>query len=825
VAAGSPSSGEWTIEQASKLWKPMTRAVQHVGVPGYQWQAGVLWDGSLVFGSLFRGAPAIQEELAPLGDNLLHLSVAYGDPMRFLDRRGRGSPDIRRRLEDGRLPIPHIETSDGDLLWQETVFAHLLGRRLKEGMRPRPDDMLAVHVLFKVRNAAGSPRPAHLWLHFGDTSQVTFFYKTAVGENLGKELAHRFQPPFGLLGGKVRYLIPGPTKGQLRWHDELPAPPDVQSPPKRVIEWSAPLAPGEEAELRLLLPYGPISMSKAKKLAALDTRAKFAEVCRFWRALLKGTSVITTPDDFLNDYLAAVAGQMAQQVAYRHKANLWMLKTSPNNYETYWPCNAGMALPTLDLRGLTYLSEPVLKSFIEFQTDDVGGLTRTHAGKGELLVAEGYEKRRGFIGNFGGWTANPLLISHGLAMWSLASHYRITRDQAWLGSGPGSPLQAMLDAFDWAAAQRRRTMREENGQRVPHWGLLPAASAHDWLAGNTIFNDAFVIYGMTEIVHLLREIGHPRAEEMAKELNDYRRCLHDRYTEARDRARRLPLPNGGEIPFVPRMTNELDWAKVDWTYTGYGPLRAGAFGVLDPNDELIDQTLAFLAAGLPRGEGFYFAPGSGFMYPDTADANWLEVSDPGAARHFLWRHYVEYETMWPVGYRLFLARDDLDRFFEWFAHNFAAVLHHDWRVGVESLDGAPSISPGEAERWRAVRNMFVNERGGYDGSEQSLWLLQAMPREWLKPGSHLSARKMRTYFGGPLDLDLRVAKSGRALRVAASWDLAELPAEIRIRLRSGDGRPLLAAQVNGASVPVLPGDLIALPLEKKARCQIVGRFR
>ena len=30
----------------------MVRTVQHVGVPGYPFQAAVLWDGSLVFGRL-----------------------------------------------------------------------------------------------------------------------------------------------------------------------------------------------------------------------------------------------------------------------------------------------------------------------------------------------------------------------------------------------------------------------------------------------------------------------------------------------------------------------------------------------------------------------------------------------------------------------------------------------------------------------------------------------------------------------------------------------------------------------------------------------------
>jgi hypothetical protein len=60
---------------------------------------------------------------------------------------------------------------------------------------------------------------------------------------------------------------------------------------------------------------------------------------------------------------------------------------------------------------------------------------------------------------------NTLLLSHGLELWALASHYRITRDRAWLGEGPGSRLEAIIAACDWLAIQRRRTMREEDGKR------------------------------------------------------------------------------------------------------------------------------------------------------------------------------------------------------------------------------------------------------------------------------------------------------------------------------------------------------------------------
>ena len=81
---------------------------------------------------------------------------------------------VKKRLEDGRLPIPHVETADGDLAWEDFVFAHLLGRPMEDGMRPRPDDVLVTHAVFTVQNNGPTPRAARLWMYFGDASAVRF---------------------------------------------------------------------------------------------------------------------------------------------------------------------------------------------------------------------------------------------------------------------------------------------------------------------------------------------------------------------------------------------------------------------------------------------------------------------------------------------------------------------------------------------------------------------------------------------------------------------------------------------------------------------------
>ena len=70
-----------------------------------------------------------------------------------------------------------------------------------------------------------------------------------------------------------------------------------------------------------------------------------------------------------------------------------------------------------------------------------------------------------------------------------------------------------------------------------------------------------------------------------------------------------------------------------------------------------------------------------------------------------------------------------------------------------------------------------------------------------------------------------MSPDGDAVTAEVQWrDLVVLPKEIRVRLRSGDGRPLHAAFVNGTAVAVTSQDTIALPLKKSATYHITGEF-
>lgn len=47
-----PPAGERTLDQARHCGQAMVRPVQHVGLPGCQFRAGVMWNGALLLGPL-----------------------------------------------------------------------------------------------------------------------------------------------------------------------------------------------------------------------------------------------------------------------------------------------------------------------------------------------------------------------------------------------------------------------------------------------------------------------------------------------------------------------------------------------------------------------------------------------------------------------------------------------------------------------------------------------------------------------------------------------------------------------------------------------------
>ena len=489
VAADKIEPSEWTIEQARRCWKPMTRAVQHVGVPGYQFQTGVTWDGALVFGPLeFYDFKVIRDEMAPLGKHLMHVSFGFGETMRLVDRQGTLHPQIRRSIEQGRLPIPHVETRDGDLSWNETVFAHLLDRPMEPWPEPKPGDMLVDPRRVPRAQHGPARRTGHLWMHFGDTKTSCFGYKCRQVPEIGQPIAFRFESPYGRLGDGVRFVCRRRDKGVLNVHAGGERGGGRQGPAKNVVEWSVPLAPGEEAELRLLIPYGVVSQKRPKRWSPSTVRKHSTRFAAIGMNLQRNASgQIHTPDPFVNDYLAAggrpdgPAGGLSRPV----DAGL-DVQDQPESLRKLLARQRGQGPAGVRPPGLDGSTGVLLQSFIDMRTDDVGGLNR--AG----WAAARCSKAKATPRSPASWASSRVDGQSAAAeprLGSLGAGRRTTGLRATTSGSARrkrSPLQAMIDAFDWvsnaAAADDARGGRQKGaalGTAAGRLGPRLAGRKHD----------------------------------------------------------------------------------------------------------------------------------------------------------------------------------------------------------------------------------------------------------------------------------------------------------------------------------------------------------
>ena len=121
-----------------------------------------------------------------------------------------------------------------------------------------------------------------------------------------------------------------------------------------------------------------------------------------------------------------------------------------------------------------------------------------------------------------------------------------------------------------------------------------------------------------------------------------------------------------------------------------------------------------------------------------------------------------------------------------FSHSVFEPVEHRWGWG--QYFGPPSTDGAWFELYR---HMLIHET-----DEDTLLLLQAVPRAWLKPNNQIVVERAPTYYG---PVTLRVQSLAATGEIKATVDLSEQkrPAQLLVRFRHPDQKPLRAVRVNG----------------------------
>jgi hypothetical protein len=400
----------------------------------------------------------------------------------------------------------------------------------------------------------------------------------------------------------------------------------------------------------------------------------------------------------------------------------------------------------LDLTGYRDLSGKYLQTLVELQGSKPfpGTYTEQSAVYHGARVNPDYD-----------YTASNYGLDHGTVLWTLAQHYLIARDRAWLGRvAPG-----MKRAADWVIAQRRLTQVLVDGKPCPEFGLLPAGHLEDnsdW--GHWFSVNAYAWLGMHELARALADVGDADAARYAREAEAYRKDLRTAVDRAAASAPVVKLRDNTWVPYVP--------TRVHQRIRLFGPIRSGYYSRygtqlnptyrLSATRELLYGPLILVDTGVIDANQTV----AGWIVDDwednatTSEPLGLHVHGWVDEQYWFSRGGMVFQANLQNPIRAYLRRGDAPAAIRSLYNNFVSCYYPTVNIFTEEYrqwrgpSGPFYKIPDEAKFVHRLRDMLVTE---YDGD---LLLAAATPERWLAPGREISVDRAPTEFG-PMSYTLR----------------------------------------------------------------------
>jgi len=345
----------------------------------------------------------------------------------------------------------------------------------------------------------------------------------------------------------------------------------------------------------------------------------------------------------------------------------------------------------------------------------------------------------------------------GTALWMMAQHYQLTHDLNWVNR----MIPRMRTMCRWIVGQRHAALENVNREPLATRGLIRFQPYADLLhPAADYFSNGYLWKGLDAAAQLFALAGRPdEAAEFQHEADNYRKDLDASMNAAvfSDSGQRI-------LPMIPD-THEL-WKESDSSADGY-------YGLIAP---------CLLEIGLPL---------------DKAKL----ISDALETRGGLVAGITQFHRMadhaYTYGYWInCLQRDDVKRAILGLYGSLAYGMSRDTYAATECT----MIQTGEnywmlphtysnTQQLRLLRNMLVREEG------DTLWLGQAIPRDWLQPGQRVAVSEAPTTFG-PVSYSIEPQADG-SMRVTLSPPTRNRPKEIILRLRDVKHRRIARIKPQG----------------------------
>jgi len=688
----------------------------------------------------------------------IHYKFATGDPPDFRERED----GTCQSLKDGYLPVVTSQWVDREIEYKEETFVTLLKDSIKTLEEKHGNEDTICLVKFSIRNTTAGEKNAILWFLIQPDEKLSIEDNFILAEG-------RVVPGEPV---KTHWKVQNYEKKYIRCYFKTsgdcqvkaytyPSNPEATYSIANVILFNINLKSYEETTITLGIPFTSPCLEEEKRKdiisAVVEYEKKLLELVSYWEDYIKGGSIINVPNKDINDFWKAVPIHIAITANKDPYSGLYNL---PAATLLYGACGneACMQIKHLDFRGYHRDAEKYLETFIQTQgARPLDGLFTSKEGSLQgLEVYNGEVIEESFKYN----------LDHGFILTTLAEHYLITRDREWLRRIASN----LIKACEFIIRERKTT---ENG-------LLPPGHLEDnpewaqWFAVN-----AHAYKGLRLTAEILKEISHPQAEIIAKEADEYKKDILMAVEKAMIESPVVKILDDTYIPHIPTQTyirgRELGWFREG----AYGPLHLADCGILSPEDEKTTWILKDL-------EDNIFITRE-FGRPVDLEKYWFSHGGVSIQANLLNNGII------------YLKRDQIEHAVRALYNNFVASFYPDVRVFtehpvVELGHGVGPFykTPDESNFLNWLRMFMVYEEGN------KLFLAKGLPREWFEDGNIISIEKAPTFFGN-LSYWIYSKVSCNIIEVTLDPPKRNPPAEIIIRLRHPEKKPIKSVTVNGVN--------------------------
>ena len=616
------------------------------------------------------------------------LPEASGNAVVYCFSLGRGigvTHDLKKRLEDGILPIVNAEYNDESIKYKVKAFVSAESGELNT------KKISGTHYLVADRNSGGivitdkekamcdellrnEPTPNEesvlfLKIEAVNTSDVPRYawLQSIIPETVGQYM-------------KLNWQLERETGFSSYSAERIFCVSALNGEPIVERENALLLKPGESAIFLAKVPHSPLSRERAKNLAKVDFEKALNNCRSFWTKKLNTGGQINVPEKRINEMIKA--GLAHLDIVTYGKEPKGALAACVGVYSPIGT-ESSHIIQFYDSLGLHDTAKRCLEYFLEKQHEN-----------GELMNYDRYT------------------IETGAVLWNIGTHYAYTKDLAWAKKIKEKVLLACKFMSDWRA---RNLGKELLGKG---YGMIAGKCADPEDPFHSFMLNGYACLGLKYSGKMLLDIDKKAAAKVLKEAEELKRCTIVTMKEAIGNSPVVPLSDGNwcrSCPTWPEMDGPcalyVDKKNVLYSHGAYirdilGPLYSIFCEVLEPKEKLSGELINFTAELLHQRN-------SAFSQPYYSPHPWIHLKR-GETKAYLKAYY-----------NTLAALADRDTYTFW---------EHLFRV-------SPHKTHEEGWFLMYCRWMLYMEDG------EALNLLYGAPAKWFEDGNVIEVKKVKSYFG------------------------------------------------------------------------------